>query len=62
MNALKKMLVYTSSIHSLQRDTKRAWAEYYQMERRLKRQKFLLNLYGTLLLGFLFAMVISRLL
>lgn len=61
MQAIKKILGYTSSIHSLQKDTKRAWAEYFEMERRLIRQKFLLRLYETLLLGFLFALVIDKL-
>jgi N6-adenosine-specific RNA methylase IME4 len=61
MKAIKKILIYTSTIHSLHKETKRAWAEYYEMERRLARQKFILRLYGTLLLGFLFAMVIDKL-
>jgi hypothetical protein len=61
MKSLKKILVYTGTIPSLHKETKRAWAEYFEMERRIVRQKFLMNLYGTLLLGFLFAMIIDKL-
>jgi hypothetical protein len=61
MQPIQKVLVYASTINSLQKDTKRAWAEYNGMKRKIIRQKFFLRLYTTLLLGFLFAMTIDKL-
>lgn len=61
MQSIKKILVYTNTVHSLHNETKRAWAEYYETQRKLARQKLFLRLYGTLLLGFLFAMIMSKL-
>lgn len=58
--SLKKVLGYAGTIHGLQKETKRAWAEYFEMERKMIRQKFLLRLYGVLLLGFMIGLVIER--
>lgn len=62
MQAIKKVLGYTGTVHGLDKVTKRAWAEYFEMERKIIRQKFIIRLYGTLLLGVLIGLVFDRLL
>jgi hypothetical protein len=58
--SLKKILGYTSTVHYLQKETKRGWAELFEMERKLIRQQFLLRLYGVLLVGFVFGFILNK--
>ncbi len=60
MTNLKRVLGYMSTVHGSQRDVKRAWAELFEMERKLVRQQFLLRLYGVLLVGFLFGLFLDK--
>lgn len=60
MKSIHKVLRYTGSIASLHKETKRAWAEYFEMEKRIKRLEFYLRLYHVFVLGFLFAMVLDK--
>lgn len=46
----------------MEKVSKRAWAEYFEMERKIVRQNFLKRVYGTLLLGFLTGMILDKLL
>jgi hypothetical protein len=58
--SIYNILAYTRDIPMLERETKRAWAEYFEMERMIVRQRLYLRLYHVLLLGFLFALVLDK--
>ena len=60
MQTIKKVIIYTQGRVGMEKLSKRAWAELIELDRRLIRQKFLLRVYGTLLLGFLFALLIDK--
>lgn len=54
MKTLKKILAFAGTRPEMYRESKRAWAEYFEMERKIRRQAFYLKLYhvfvATLLL------------
>lgn len=60
-SSMKQVLGYAQTVHGLAKVTKRAWAEYFEMERRINRQAFLIRLYGTLLLGMVIGLVLDKL-
>ncbi len=60
-SSIKQVLGYAQTVHALGKVTKRAWAEYFEMERRLIRQEFIIRVYGTLLLGVIAGVVFDKL-
>jgi hypothetical protein len=60
MKSIRKILAYTRTIYSLEKETKRAWAEYFEMERTIRHQRILLKFYHVLLLGFLFGVLLDK--
>lgn len=60
-SAIKQILAYAQTIHGLAKVTKIAWAEYFEMERKIIRQEFLIRVYGTLLLGVMIGLVFDKL-
>ena len=60
MKSLRHVISYTSNIRGFEKVSKRAWAEYFEMERRLIRLKFLSKLYGMLLLGLIMGLVMDK--
>lgn len=58
--ALRRLLSYTSTVHSLHKETKRGWAELFAMERKLARQQVLLKVCSVLVSGFLFGMLLNK--
>lgn len=61
MKSIHKILAWTRTRPELARETKRAWAEYFEMERIISNQKFYLRLYHVLVIGFLVALMIGKL-
>lgn len=61
-SAIKQVLTYAQTIHGSAKVTKMAWAEYFEMERKIIRQEFLIRVYGTLLLGIMIGLVFDKLL
>lgn len=60
MQNIKKVLGYTRTIYGMERITKRAWAEYFEMERKLVRYQFVCRLCVTFVLAFLMAFLIDK--
>lgn len=60
-SAIKQVLGYAQTVHELSKVTRRAWAEYFEMERRIIRQEFIIRIYGTLLLGVIVGLVFDKL-
>lgn len=60
-SSIKQVLGYTQTVHGLLKVTKRAWAEYFEMKRKISRQEFLIRLYGTLLLGLVTGLILDKL-
>ncbi len=60
-SSIKRVLGYTQTIHGMAKVTKRAWAEYFGMRRKIIRQELLVRLYGTLLLGLITGLVLDKL-
>jgi hypothetical protein len=60
MKYVKSILGYAGTIRGVEINTKRAWAELFEMERKLIRQKYLLRLYAVLLIGFLFGLLLNK--
>lgn len=61
MKSIRQVISYTSNVPGMEKISKSAWREYFEVERMLIRQKFLLRLYGVLLLGFLIGMTLDKL-
>ena len=60
-SSIKQVLRYAQTVHGLGKVTKRAWAEYFEMERRIIRQEFVIRVYGTLLLGVIVGVIFDNL-
>lgn len=60
-SSIKQVLGYAQTVHGLEKVTKRAWAEYFEMERRIIRQEFVIRIYGTLLFGVFVGVVFDKL-
>jgi hypothetical protein len=60
-SSIKQVLGYTQTVDGLAKVTKRAWAEYFGMKRKIIRQEFLMRVYGTLLLGFVTGLILDKL-
>jgi hypothetical protein len=61
MKSIRKVLAFAGTRPELFRESKRAWAEYFEMERTIVRQRLYLRLYHTLVIGFLVALMIDKL-
>jgi hypothetical protein len=46
----------------MEKVSKRAWAEFFEMERKIIRKEFLVRLYSTLLFGLLIGLTLDKLL
>jgi hypothetical protein len=60
--AIKKVIRLSQTFHGMDKISSRAWAEYFEMERKIIRQKFVIRLYHTLLLGILTGLIFDKLL
>jgi hypothetical protein len=45
----------------MEKVSKRAWAEYFEIERKLVKQRFMIRMLVTLVLGLVFGLAIDRL-
>jgi hypothetical protein len=61
MQTIRKVIIYTSRVYGMEKVSKRAWAEYFEVERRLVRQTFVIRMLVTLLLGLVFGLALDRL-
>jgi hypothetical protein len=60
MKTLKKILAFAGARPELHRESKRAWAEYFEMERKIRRQAFYLKLYHVFVATLLIAAAIDK--
>ena len=61
MKSIRKVLAFAGTRPEMYREAKRAWAEYFEMERIIARQRFYLRLYHVFVIGLLVASVIDKL-
>jgi hypothetical protein len=61
MQTIRKVIIYTSKVYGMEKMSKRAWAEYFEVERKLVRQRFVIRVLVSLLVGLVVGLALDRL-